>query len=175
MGSVIVAWPAGRVPALRKIKVYDTSCPPVTWADALDWIVERLPAGRGGAARISAGEGCESLYALRRLLEHLGIEGGSYAVPRGQTAELPGFDPEGLDISVVNDTLTLSGNRCADDVEGATYHRRERRCGKFTRSFQLPFLVEGTDVEATFEQGVLKIELPRAEADKPKKIAVKAG
>ena len=62
------------------------------------------------------------------------------------TAELPGFDPEGLDISVVNDTLTLSGDRCAEDTgEGATYHRRERRCGKFNRSFQLPFLVEGTE------------------------------
>ena len=92
------------------------------------------------------------------------------------TAELPGFDPDALDISVVNDTLTLSGDRCAEETgEGATYHRRERRCGKFTRSFQLPFLVEGTEVEASFEQGVLKIELPRAEADKPKKIAVKAG
>lgn len=92
------------------------------------------------------------------------------------TAELPGFDPEGLDISVVNDTLTVSGDRCADDVgEDATYHRRERRCGKFTRSFQLPFLVESAEVAATLEQGVLKIELPRAEADKPKKITVKAG
>jgi len=92
------------------------------------------------------------------------------------TAELPGFDPEALDISVVNDTLTLSGDRCAEDTgEGATYHRRERRCGRFNRSFQLPFLVEGDKVEASFEQGVLKIELPRAEADKPKKITVKAG
>jgi HSP20 family protein len=59
--------------------------------------------------------------------------------------------------------------------EGATYHRRERRCGRFSRSFQLPFLVEGNEVEASFDQGVLKIELPRAEADKPKKITVKAG
>jgi HSP20 family protein len=92
------------------------------------------------------------------------------------TAELPGFDPDGLDISVVNDTLTLSGDRCADDVgEGATYHRRERRCGRFSRSFQLPFLVEGKDVEASFERGVLTIDLPCAEADKPKKITVKAG
>jgi len=92
------------------------------------------------------------------------------------TAELPGFDPDALDISVVNDTLTLSGNRCADETgEDATYHRRERRCGNFTRSFQLPFQVEGTKVEASFEQGVLKIQLPRAEADKPKKITVKAG
>ena len=68
------------------------------------------------------------------------------------TAELPGFDPDALDISVVNDTLTLSGNRCADEAQEATYHRRERRCGKFTRSFQLPFLVEGTDVEAATRQ-----------------------
>lgn len=92
------------------------------------------------------------------------------------TAELPGFDPESLDISVVNDTLTVSGNRCAEDVdEGARYHRRERRCGRFTRSFQLPFLVEGDEVEASFENGVLEIDLPRAEADKPKKITVRAG
>ena len=92
------------------------------------------------------------------------------------TAELPGFDPEALDISVVNDTLTLSGDRCAEDIgEDAVYHRRERRCGKFTRTFQLPFLVEGNAVEASFENGVLKIQVPRAEADKPKKIAVKAG
>jgi HSP20 family protein len=92
------------------------------------------------------------------------------------TAELPGFDPDALDISVVNDTLTLSGDRCAEDVpEGATYHRRERRCGRFSRSFQLPFLVEGNQVEASFEQGVLKIDLPRAEADKPKKITVRTG
>ena len=92
------------------------------------------------------------------------------------TAELPGFDPESLDISVVNDTLTVSGHRCAEDVgEGARYHRRERRCGRFTRSFQLPFLVEGDEVEASFENGVLEIDLPRAEADKPKKITVRAG
>jgi HSP20 family protein len=92
------------------------------------------------------------------------------------TAELPGFDPESLDISVVNDTLTVAGNRCAETAaEGARYHRRERRCGRFTRSFQLPFLVEGDQVEASFENGVLEIDLPRAEADKPRKITVRAG
>ena len=92
------------------------------------------------------------------------------------TAELPGFAPDDLDISVVGDTLTVSGNRAPEDVgEGARYHRRERGCGRFTRSFQLPFQVEGNAVEAAFENGVLRIELPRAEADKPKRITVKAG
>jgi HSP20 family protein len=91
------------------------------------------------------------------------------------TAELPGVDPEDIDISVVNDTLTLTGTRQPKEVEGATYHRRERGQGRFTRSFQLPFRIEGEEVEASFERGVLHIHLPRAQEDKPKKITVKAG
>ena len=89
---------------------------------------------------------------------------------------MPGFDPDQINISVTGDTLTVSGNRTPEDVgEGARYHRRERGCGRFTRSFQLPFQVDGVAVEAAFENGVLRIELPRAEADKPKKITVKTG
>jgi HSP20 family protein len=92
------------------------------------------------------------------------------------TAELPGFNPDEIDISVEGDTLTVAGNRAPEEVgEGAKYHRRERGCGRFTRSFQLPFQVQGDAVEATFERGVLHIDLPRAEADKPKKITVKTG
>ena len=91
------------------------------------------------------------------------------------TAELPGVAPEDINISVVNETLTVSGTRQRDEVEGATYHRRERSQGKFTRSFELPFRIEGDQVEASFENGVLHIALPRAEADKPKKITVKPG
>ena len=91
------------------------------------------------------------------------------------TAELPGIDPETLDIAVVENTLTLSGERKPLGLaEGDVYHRRERGYGKFTRSFQLPFNVEANDVEAVYEKGVLNITLPRAEADKPRKIVVKA-
>jgi HSP20 family protein len=90
------------------------------------------------------------------------------------TAELPGFKPEDIDVSVVSDTLTVSGNREPDELEeGGTYHRRERACGRFSRAFQLPFPVEPGSVEASFEKGVLRISLPRAEEDKPKKISVK--
>lgn len=90
------------------------------------------------------------------------------------TAELPGVNSEEIDISVVGDTLTLSGNRHLEELgEGDKYHRRERSYGQFTRTFELPFLVEADEVEAVFEKGVLHISLPRAEADKPKKIAVK--
>jgi HSP20 family protein len=91
------------------------------------------------------------------------------------TAELPGVDPESVDISIVGETLTLSGQRQPEEMpEEARYHRQERGNGRFTRAFQLPFLVDANGVEARFERGVLQISLPRAEADKPKKITVKA-
>jgi HSP20 family protein len=92
------------------------------------------------------------------------------------TAELPGVDPEDIDISVRQDVLTVSGCRNPQDLgEGETYHRRERECGQFTRAFQLPFPVDPAKVDADLENGVLTISLPRAEADKPRKINVKVG
>jgi HSP20 family protein len=90
-------------------------------------------------------------------------------------AELPGVNPEDIDISVVGETLTLTGFRPQEELkEGEKYHRRERSFGRFTRTFQLPFSVETDRVEAVFDKGVLHISLPRAEVDKPKKIAIKA-
>lgn len=91
------------------------------------------------------------------------------------TAELPGVNPDEIDISVVGDTLTLKGARQPVELkEGEKFHRQERRFGSFTRTFQLPFQVEADEVEAVFEKGVLHVSLPRAEVDKPKKIAIKA-
>jgi HSP20 family protein len=90
------------------------------------------------------------------------------------TAELSGVSPENIDISVVGDTLTLTGSRQPEELkEGEKYHRRERGYGKFTRTFQLPFVVEADKVEAMFDKGILHLSLPRAEAEKPKKITVK--
>lgn len=91
------------------------------------------------------------------------------------TAELPGLGPEDIDISVNGNTLTLSGNRQPDELqEGEKHHRRERGYGQFSRAIQLPFTVESDQVEATFNKGMLYISLPRTEAEKPKKIAIKA-
>jgi HSP20 family protein len=90
------------------------------------------------------------------------------------TAELPGVNPDDIDIAVTGDVLTLSGNRQPEELdEGDKYHRRERGYGRFTRTFQLPFQVEANQVEAAFEKGVLHLSLPRAEADKPRKITIK--
>ena len=90
------------------------------------------------------------------------------------TAELPGVLLDHIDISVEDDTLTLRGDRQPDKEEGATYHRRERRQGSFLRTSKLPFRVDAENVDATFKNGVLSIVLPRAEENKPRKIAVRA-
>lgn len=92
------------------------------------------------------------------------------------TAELPGVNPAEIDISVENDVLSLHGSRRPEELmEEATYHRQERRFGAFSRAFRLPFHVDDQGVDATFKNGVLSIVLPRAEMDKPRKIAVKTG
>lgn len=88
-------------------------------------------------------------------------------------SEIPGIDPKEVEISLVNDTLTIQGSRSPDTLpEEHRCHRQERGCGQFTRSLQLPFDIEADKVEARFSNGVLKIVLPRAEADKPRKIGV---
>jgi HSP20 family protein len=90
------------------------------------------------------------------------------------TAEIPGVEPEDLDISVQNHTVTLRGSRKAESLkEGESYHRQERGSGSFVRTVQLPFEADANNVEAKLEKGILRLTLPRAEADKPKKIAVK--
>lgn len=89
-------------------------------------------------------------------------------------AELPGFAADDIDISVVQNTLTVRGSRQPEELkEGESFHRRERWTGKFVRSLELPFAVTSAKVKAEFKKGVLSIRLPRAEEHKPKKIVVK--
>jgi HSP20 family protein len=91
------------------------------------------------------------------------------------TAELPGINLDDLEINVLGASLTITGERSADDLPGdAELHRQERLFGRFSRTIELPYPVEPGKVEATLEKGLLTIRLPRAEADKPKKIKVKA-
>lgn len=92
------------------------------------------------------------------------------------TAELPGIDASKLDITVKDDTVTISGRREQVELgENQRYVRRERGAGEFTRSFELPFALEADGVTAKYENGVLKLFLPRAEQDRPRRISVNAG
>ena len=87
--------------------------------------------------------------------------------------EIPGIDPSDIEISFVNDTLTIKGSRNPEILQdNQTCHRQERGHGQFTRSLQLPFRVETDEVQARFSNGVLEITLPRAKADQPRKIGV---
>jgi HSP20 family protein len=90
-------------------------------------------------------------------------------------AELPGMKREEIDVSVVGNTLTISGERKAEtEVKDEDYYRCELCYGKFSRSIGLPSAVDPTKVEAEYENGILEITLPKVEAAKPKKISVKA-
>ena len=91
------------------------------------------------------------------------------------SAEMPGVHPDDIDIDVTGDALSISGERKPDEIaKEAHYHRHERSYGLFSRTVQLPFMVDTNKVEASFKNGILMISLPRAEADKPKKITIKS-
>lgn len=87
-------------------------------------------------------------------------------------AELPGVDPNDVDISVTGDQLTLRGKVNAEGAEGETWHRRERPAGEFVRTLQLPFRADSDSVKANYRNGVLRLTVPRSEEEKPKKILI---
>ena len=90
------------------------------------------------------------------------------------TSELPGIEAEAVDISVNGKSITLRGSRKSEDAcQGECYHRQERWHGQFSRTIDLPYVIDIEKVEARFNKGVLHLTVPRAEADKPRKIAVK--
>ena len=90
-------------------------------------------------------------------------------------AEVPGIDPDNIDLQIVNQTLTLKTKREADQLkEGQTWHRQERGYGQFTRTLELPYAIDAEKIEASSSQGMLRIELSRAAVDLPKKISIHA-
>ena len=89
-------------------------------------------------------------------------------------ALVPGIEPKALDLNLMQGTLTLSGERKADDNNGLTWHRRERGAGKFMRTIELPAAIDNSKVDAEYRNGVLMITLPKPQSQKPKKISIKA-
>ena len=90
-------------------------------------------------------------------------------------AELPGMKEDDIDVSVVGDTLIIKGERKAEtEVKEEDYYCCERSYGSFSRSIALPSTVDAKKIEASYEDGVLEISLPKAPEIKPKKISITA-
>jgi len=89
-------------------------------------------------------------------------------------AELPGLAMEDVEVLVMGDELTLKGELKDMEKEGATFHRRERGVGTFSRVLRLPVQIDANKVEATLRNGVLTVKLPKAEAALPRKIELKS-
>jgi HSP20 family protein len=88
-------------------------------------------------------------------------------------AELPGVNNSDLDLSVTDNTLTISGERkIPSETDAAKYHRREREAGKFSRAIALPGEIEAERVEASLVNGILNIVVPKAPKTKPRQITV---
>lgn len=91
-------------------------------------------------------------------------------------ALLPGIDADKIEMNILGDTLTLSGER--NDVtdqnrNGRTWHRRERGTGKFLRAIDLPVTIVAEKVKAEYRDGLLRVTLPKAAEAKPQKVKVK--
>lgn len=82
-------------------------------------------------------------------------------------ASLPGMKPEEIEVSVENDVLTIRGEHEATwETEDAKVYRREHRYGKFTRSLRVPDGYRLDEIDASFENGVLTVRVPREEPTK---------
>jgi HSP20 family protein len=88
-------------------------------------------------------------------------------------AELPGVKEKDIQLSIVENVLTLKGQRlAAGEVKEESYHRMERWTGSFERYIQLPVPVQADKVRASYRDGVLEIHLPKIEAVKPREIKI---
>ncbi len=90
------------------------------------------------------------------------------------TAVVPGVKPKDIEVTIAHGVLTIKGEiKAEEEVEERDYIRRERRYGKFCRTMTLPKEVNTDKAQAEFEDGILKLTLPKAEAAKAKSIKIK--
>ena len=133
------------------------------------------------------------VFGLRREIDRLfedtfgGRDGGSSWTPAVDIkenqneltfdVEIPGINPENVEITADNGVLTIRGERTSERKEDdeSRYHIVERSYGSFTRSFQLPQNIDESKIEATCNNGILSVHVPKAALPQPKKIQIKSG
>ena len=88
-------------------------------------------------------------------------------------ADLPGVKKEDVSVEVKENVLTIQGERFSDEqADDEDYYRRERGCGTFERSFTLRSAIAPDSIKASFKDGVLRVEIPKPEVEKPKQVKV---
>jgi HSP20 family protein len=88
--------------------------------------------------------------------------------------ELPGISKDEINIEFANDTLTIKGERKEEkEVKQEEYHRVERCCGSFVRSFSIPKNVDANKINATMQDGILELRVPKVEEARAKAIPIK--
>ncbi len=97
-------------------------------------------------------------------------EGDTYVIE----AAIPGLAPEAINVAVLGNQVTISGEYPAAP-EGRQYVFRERAAGRFERTIYLPTELDADKAEAHYEHGMLRLTIPQHEAAKPKRIALNAG
>ena len=94
-------------------------------------------------------------------------------------AAIPGVDPENIDISIEKGQVTIKGELPdvaeAEEAQSATWYLHELPNGTFQRTLSLPFEIDAGSAAATFDNGMLRLTLPKAEAERPKQIKVTVG
>jgi HSP20 family protein len=126
--------------------------------------------------------------AMNRLFEDATVGGALAAARSGVTAEidvhetedeyvltasLPGVKPDDVEITVMRDTVTIRGEtRQDEEIREEQYLYRERSLGSFARSITLPEPIQADAADATFENGILKLRLPKSEDVKPRRIEI---
>jgi HSP20 family protein len=131
----------------------------------------------------------KTLDEVERLFNAVNRPLGLRSVPRGTfppinvynqgdksvlVAEVPGIDPGKLGLTVLDDTVTLTGAREAEDDARAQVFRRERPVGEFSRTVTLPEAVNPNTVKAEYQDGVLRVTMEKAEAVKARQIPIKS-
>ena len=127
-----------------------------TWANDMSRMFDSAPSGRAGFwPAVNVAESADELVL---------------------SAELPGMRPEDIDLTIENNTLTLSGERTIVREENTDlrYHVWEQASGAFKRSFTLPRTVRTEDIAADYENGVLTVRLPKSAEAKSRRIEIGA-
>jgi HSP20 family protein len=121
-------------------------------------------------------EGLDPFQSLRHVRQYPPVNvydaGEGYVL----SAQLPGLAPEDVELTITGETLTMRGERKRPEgVKDDSYRRQERPVGRWSRTITLPDRVDSDLVSATFANGILTVNLPKAESAKPRHIIVTSG